>query len=370
MNILVTGSNGFIGKNLIVELKNKGYSNVFTYNRENSLSELDQYTKECDFVFHLAGINRPEVVEEYVNGNIDFTKTLLSYLEKNNNKSPVLFSSSTQALEENPYGNSKRAAEDHVFFHAKKNNSKVMVYRLTNVFGKWSKPNYNSVVSTFCFNIARDKNIQINDSKTKLTLNYIDDVIKEFLGALVGSETRIESFCEVPISYLTTLGELSKKLSTFKNNRKSLVMPSLEHDFDKALYATYLSYLDQEDFSYKLVKNVDNRGWLTEFMKSESTGQIFISKTKPGITRGNHWHHTKVEKFLVIQGKAVIRFRKIGGNNIVEYLVDGEKPEVLDIPAGYTHSIENIDESELITLFWASEIFDLDKPDTYFLEVQ
>ncbi|MHA6259950.1 polysaccharide biosynthesis C-terminal domain-containing protein [Sporosarcina sp. CAU 1771] len=370
MKILVTGANGFLGKNLIAELNNKGYTNILSFSRDNTLDELDKYTKECEFVFHLAGVNRPKSSVDFMTGNAGLTERLLSLLQKNENDSPVLISSSSQADLENPYGKSKKIAEEHVFSHSKESKSKVMVYRLPNVFGKWSRPNYNSVVSTFCYNIARDEEIQINDVKSSITLCYIDDVINEFINALNGNETQTGSFCEVPISYQITLGDLAEKIYTFKRNRETLIMPSLEHEFDKALYGTYLSYLEQDDFSYVLKKNTDERGWLAEFMKSKSMGQIFISKTKPGITRGNHWHHTKVEKFLVIQGEAAVRFRKIDENEVVEYKVDGEKPEVIDIPVGYTHSIENIGEGELITLFWASEIFNSNKPDTSLLEVK
>ena len=224
-------------------------------------------------------------------------------------------------------------------------------------------------VATFCHNIARDLDIQVNDPNVELNLCYIDDVLAEFLQALKGNESRMDNFCIIPVTHKIRLGEVADKLYSFKNNRGSLVMPSLEEEFDRALYSTFLSYLEEDNFSYKLKKNADNRGWLAEFIKSTSMGQIFISKTKPGITRGNHWHHTKVEKFLVIQGEAVIRFRKIDSDNVLEYKVNGEIPEVVDIPVGYTHSIENIGDEDVITLFWACEIFNPEKPDTYFAEV-
>lgn len=369
MKILVTGANGFVGKNLIVELRNQGYEEIFNVSRETDISLLDSYTKECDFVFHLAGVNRPKDEKEFMEGNYDFTSALLGLLKKHNNKSPILFTSSTQVERNNPYGRSKKASEDLLFAYSKETGAQALVYRLPNLFGKWCKPNYNSAIATFCHNIARNLEIQVNDPNTELTLCYIDDVIAEFLCALEGNETKNGDFCNVSVTHRITLGELIKKIYSFKNNRETLIMPSLELEFDKALYSTFLSYLDEDNFSYKLKKNVDNRGWLAEFIKSKSMGQIFISKTKPGITRGNHWHHTKVEKFLVIQGEAVIKFRKINSENVLEYKVNGENLEIVDIPVGYTHSIENIGKQDVITLFWACEIFNPEKPDTYFVEV-
>ncbi|THE11352.1 capsular polysaccharide biosynthesis protein CapF [Bacillus timonensis] len=369
MKILVTGSQGFVGRNLVAELKNKGYEDILEFNRDSDQTLLNEYTKQCDFIFHLAGVNRPKEENEFMEGNFGLTSTLLELLKKNNNKAPVLLTSSIQAANDNPYGNSKRAGEDLLFEYSNTTGAKALVYRLPNLFGKWSKPNYNSVVATFCHNIARGIDIQINDPKSEVTLSYIDDVLAEFIRALKGEETKDGEFCKVPISYKITVGELAEKIYSFKRNRETLVMPSLQSKFDKALYGTFLSYLPEDKFSYNLKKNVDNRGWLAEFIKSESMGQIFISKTKPGITRGNHWHHTKVEKFLVIQGEAVIKFRKIGTDEVLEYKVNGEVPEVVDIPVGYTHSITNTGQDEVITLFWACEIFDPEKPDTYYLEV-
>ncbi|CAH2713882.1 UDP-2-acetamido-2,6-beta-L-arabino-hexul-4-ose reductase [Neobacillus rhizosphaerae] len=369
MKILVTGAKGFVGKNLIAQLKNKGYNDILEFGRESDYSLLDEYTKECEFVFHLAGVNRPKEEQEFMDGNFGFTSELLELLKKYDNKSPVLITSSTQAEKDNPYGRSKKAGEDLLFTYSKETGAKALVYRLPNLFGKWCRPNYNSAVATFCHNIARDLEIQVNDPNTELTLCYIDNVVEEFLRALEGIETKDGDFCSVPIFYKIKLGELADKIFAFRKNRDTLVMPSLESEFDKALYGTFLSYLEEDNFSYRLKKNVDNRGWLAEFIKSKSMGQIFISKTKPGITRGNHWHHTKVEKFLVIQGEAVIKFRKIGTEEVLEYEVNGEIPEVVDIPVGYTHSIVNTGEEDVITLFWACEIFDTEKPDTYFLEV-
>ena len=369
MKILVTGSNGFVGKNLIAELKNKGYIDIYEFDKDTKKSLLAEYVKECEFVFHLAGINRPKNEKEFMEGNYGFTHELLELLKKHNNKAPVLITSSIQAERDNPYGISKKATEELLFAYGKETGVKVLVYRLANLFGKWCRPNYNSVVATFCHNIARDLDTQVNAPNEELILCYIDDVLVEFVAALERRETRAGKFCIVPITYKITLGDLADKLYSFGKNRETLIMPSLESNFDRALYGTFLSYLAEDNFSYKLKKNVDNRGWLAEFIKSKSMGQIFISKTKPGITRGNHWHHTKVEKFLVIQGEAVIKFRKIDSDEVIEYKVNGETPEVVDIPTGYTHSIVNIGEEDVITLFWASEIFNLDKPDTHYLEV-
>jgi UDP-2-acetamido-2,6-beta-L-arabino-hexul-4-ose reductase len=369
LKILVTGANGFVGKNLVVELKNKGYKDIFEVTRETNLFKLENYIQKCDFVFHLAGVNRPNEEQEFIQGNNIFTLKLLELLKKHQNQSPILFTSSIQALQDNPYGRSKKTCEEILFSYSEETGAKVLIYRLPNLFGKWCRPNYNSVIATFCHNIANDLEIQMNDPNIELTLGYIDDVLDEFLQALTGKESKKVNFCTLTKTYNIKLGELAEKLHSFKTTRDSLIIPSLEKELDRVLYSTYLSYLEENNFSYKLKKNTDHRGWLAEFIKSEEIGQIFISKTKPGVTRGNHWHHTKVEKFLVIQGHAVIRFRKINSSKILEYHVNGETLEVVDIPAGYTHSIENIGEEDVITLFWACEIFDPEKPDTYYVEV-
>lgn len=369
MNILITGANGFIGKNLVAELKNKGYKDIFTVTKDTDRSLLDNYTNECDFVFHLAGVNRPRNEQEFIEENTNFTQFLLNSLKKNQNQSPILFTSSIQALQDNPYGRSKRSCEQLLFSYEEETGAKVLIYRLPNIFGKWCKPNYNSVIATFCHNIANGLDIHVNDPNTELTLGYIDDVIDEFLHALIGKESRHEVFCVLPKTYQIKLGQLADKLYFFKTTRESLLLPSFEKEFDRFLYSTYLSYLEENNFSYKLRKNTDHRGWLAEFIKSKETGQIFISMTKPGITRGNHWHHTKVEKFLVIQGEAVIKLRKINSSKILEYHVSGDSLEVVDIPVGYTHSIENIGNEDVITVFWACEIFNSEKPDTYYVEV-
>jgi UDP-2-acetamido-2,6-beta-L-arabino-hexul-4-ose reductase len=370
MKILVTGSKGFVGKNLIVELKNRGYKEIFEFDKDTDKKLLNKYTKACEFVFHLAGVNRPKSEKEFMVNNFGFTSELLDLLKKNNNRAPILITSSIQARLNNPYGRSKKEAEDLLFSYSKETGAKVFIYRLPNIFGKWCRPNYNSVVATFCYNIANNLEIKIDDPEAEVVLCYIDDVIDEFLKVLENKkDTNTKKLLNVSKNYRITVGKLAKKIYSFKKNRVTLIMPELSNSFGRALFGTFSSYLPKDDFSYKLKKNKDERGWLAEFIKSESMGQIFISKTKPGITRGNHWHHTKVEKFLVIKGEAIIRFRQINTNEIIDYKVNGEEPEVVDIPPGYTHSITNIGKDDAIVLFWASEIFDKEKPDTYYLEV-
>lgn len=368
--VLITGADGFLGKNLVASLEQSKDIKILTYTRNNTIEELEQFIKKSDFIFHLAGVNRPQDLSEYDSGNRGFTENLLSLMDKQNRKIPVLFSSSIQATMDNPYGVSKLAAEQALLNWSNKNGIAVYIYRLPNVFGKWCRPNYNSVVATFCYNIARGLPININDPSKELTLVYIDDVISEFINALNGNPHMDEDgYCTVPLTFKITLRELVDKLFEFAQSRKSLIMPDFEDDFTRFLYATYVSYLPEDDFGYELEMKTDNRGWLAEFIKSRHLGQIFISKTKPGITRGNHWHHTKVEKFLVIQGEALIKFRQVRGDKVIEYRVSGDNLKVLDIPAGYTHSITNIGDTDLITLFWADEIFKPERPDTYYMEV-
>jgi Nucleoside-diphosphate-sugar epimerases len=370
MKILVTGAKGFVGRNLIAELKNRGYSDIGEYDVDTPPALLDEYTRRCEFVFHLAGVNRPLDEKEFMAGNYGFTSRLLARLKEHGNQPPVLITSSVQASLDNPYGRSKKAGEDLLFAYGRETASKVLVYRLPNLFGKWCRPNYNSVVATFCHNIANGLPIKVNDPTVLLRLCYIDDVVAEFIAALDAGENRAEDgFCAVGKVHEIRLGDLADRLYALAANRQNLVMPPLDNELDKALYATLLSYLPQDKFSYPLALKQDNRGWLAEFIKSTGFGQIFISKTKPGITRGNHWHHTKVEKFLVVQGEATIRFRKIDSDEVLVYTVSGDKPEVVDIPVGYTHAITNTGAGELITLFWADEIFRPERPDTYYLEI-
>ncbi|RDW21502.1 capsular biosynthesis protein [Oceanobacillus arenosus] len=369
MKILVTGANGFVGKNLIVELENKGYHEILTFTRESDSSLLEDYTKECDFVFHLAGVNRPKDEAEFMRDNFDLTAHLLELLKKHNNNAPVLITSSIQAERNNPYGQSKKAGEDLLFDYSKESGSKVYVYRLPNLFGKWSKPNYNTVVATYCHNIARDLDIQVNNPDAELNLCYIDDVLEEFMSALVGEPTRTEQYCFVPVTHNIKLGELADLIKSFKKSRTDLSIPDMEDALTKKLYSTYLSFLPEDKFSYDLKMNTDHRGSFTEFMRTAERGQVSINVSKPGITKGNHWHHTKNEKFLVVSGEGLIRFRKIDSEEISEYRVSGGKLQVVDIPTGYTHSIVNIGENDLVTVMWANECFDPEKPDTYFVEV-
>ncbi|KKB45022.1 capsular polysaccharide biosynthesis protein CapF [Bacillus thermotolerans] len=369
MKILVTGAKGFVAKNLIAELKNQNYNDIFEYSRETDPSLLDKYCKEADFVFHLAGVNRPKNHSEFMEGNFGFTSLLLNTLKKYQNNCPVVLSSSIQAELDNPYGISKKAGEGLLFEYSKETGAKVLVYRLPNVFGKWCKPNYNSAVATFCHNIARDLPITVNDPSVVMSLVYIDDVIEELINALSGNENTTGDFCEVPVVHTITLGEIVGLIYSFKKSREERAIPDMSNAFTKKLYSTYLSYLPEDQFSYDLKMNVDHRGSFTEFIKTPDRGQVSVNISKPGITKGNHWHHTKNEKFLVVSGKGVIRFRKPDSEEIIEYFVSGEKLEVVDIPVGYTHNIENLGETDMVTIMWVNEIFDAEHPDTYYLEV-
>ncbi len=330
---------------------------------------MDTYCKEADFVFHLAGVNRPKEQSEYMEGNFGFTSKLLVTLKKYKNTRPVMISSSTQAALDNTYGKSKKAGEDLIFDYARETGAKVLVYRFPNVFGKWCRPNYNSAVATFCNNIAHDLPITLNDRNVVMNLVYIDDVVEELTNALNGKENSVGEFCAVPVVHTITLGEIVDLIYSFKNSREERSVPNMSDEFTKKLYSTYLSYLPKDQFSYPLKMNVDNRGSFTEFIKTQDRGQVSVNISKPGIIKGNHWHHSKNEKFLVVSGKGVIRFRKIGSDEIIEYFVSADNLEVVDIPTGYTHNIENLGDSDMVTIMWANEPFNPEKPDTYFLEV-
>ncbi len=369
MKILITGAKGFIGKNLVAELRNRNYTDIFEYDKETEPPLFDEYCKKADFVFHLAGVNRPKEQSEFMEGNFGVTSTLLDKLKKYNNNCPVMISSSIQAILDNPYGKSKKAGEDLLFDYSKKTGSKVLIYRFPNVFGKWCRPNYNSAVATFCHNIAHGLPIEVNAPNTIMNLVYIDDVVNELINALEGKENRVGEFCEVPVVHTVTLGEIVESIYSFKNSREERTIPNMSNEFTKKLYSTYLSYLPKDQFSYELNMNVDNRGSFTEFIKSPDRGQVSVNISKPGITKGNHWHHTKNEKFLVVSGKGIIRFRKIYSDEVIEYFVSGDKMEVVDVPIGYTHNIENLGDTDMITIMWANEPFNPDKPDTYYLEV-
>ncbi|MBR3791124.1 MAG: capsular polysaccharide biosynthesis protein CapF [Clostridia bacterium] len=380
MKILITGAKGFVGKNLLESLKNirdgkdKTYElttdlTIYEYDVDTDENLLDEYCKNADFVFNLAGVNRPEKEEDFIKGNFGFASTLLETLEKYNNKCPVMLSSSIQASLDNPYGKSKKAGEDLFFEYSKRTGAKVLVYRFPNVFGKWCRPNYNSAIATFCYNISHDLPITVNDRNYMMTLVYIDDVVNEMINALCGKENRINDFCEVGIIHEITLGEIVDLLYSFKESRNNLSVINTGNSFENKLYATYLSFLPEDDFSYPLKMNCDDRGSFTEILRTFDRGQFSVNISRPGITKGNHWHNTKNEKFVVVSGKGVIRFRKIGEEKVYEYFVSGDKIEVVDIPTGYTHNIENLGDTDMVTFMWANECFNPDKPDTFFEEV-
>jgi len=318
MKVLVTGSNGFIGKNLIAQLSTMEDIEVFKYHRKTSDDLLNEYCKEVDFVFHLAGVNRPVNEVEFIEGNRDLTDKILQLLQKHKNNCPVMISSSTQASLNNAYGESKYAGEKLLIEHSKKSNSKALIYRFPNVFGKWSKPNYNTVIATFCHNIANDKKITINDPDVELNLVYIDDVIEELINAMNGKENKVGDFCEIPITYQKTLGEIADLIYSFKESRVDKSIPNMADSFTKKLYSTYLSFLPKDKFSYPLKMNKDDRGSFTEIIKTKDRGQVSVNISKPGITKGNHWHHTKNEKFLVVSGEGVIRFRMPNSDEVIE----------------------------------------------------
>ena len=369
--ILITGYAGFVGKNLVAELKNQGYENLLLFERGDTPETLAHYAAQASFVIHLAGINRPKDPSEFYSGNAGLTDVLLAELEKAANKAPVLVTSSVQAVLDNDYGKSKKQAEDAIFAHGDKMGSPVYVFRMEGVFGKWCRPNYNSVVATFCHNIARDLPIQVRDPAFELPLVYIDDVIRCILDALDGKVQKdAEGICRIHPVHSVTLGRLAELLYSFKESRQSLAVPALSPDsFEKKLYSTYLSYLPTDTFKYPLTMHTDERGSFTEFLRSPERGQVSVNISKPGIVKGNHWHHTKNEKFLVVKGQGLIRLRRIDSQEVLEYPVSGDKLEVVDIPVGYTHSIENVGSEDMITVMWANEAFDPDHPDTYFLKV-
>ena len=377
MKILVTGAKGFIGKNLVAELLNRGFEDILQYDADTEKELLKVYASECDFVFHLAGINRPKDESEFMKGNFGFTGELLNALKESGNTVPVLVSSSIQAELENPYGVSKKAGEELVFEYSRQTGARVFVYRLPNVFGKWCRPGYNSVVATFCHNIAHDLPITVNDEKTLLRLVYIDDVTESFIASMnsvISGKANIEEeeenrYCSVPVTASITLGELAKTIQGFKHTRQDYFIPDIAIELKKKLYSTYLSYLPKEDFSDPLNMHIDERGSFTEFLKAEGFGQVSVNVVKPGIVKGNHWHHTKNEKFLVVKGRGLFQFRKYGEEEVTEYHVSGDKLCVVDIPTGYVHNIVNEGEEDMVVIIWANEVFDPGKPDTYRDEV-
>ena len=396
MNVLVTGAKGFVGKNLVAQLKNiregkaRWYGDIeineiYEYDIDSTTEQLDAWCKNCDFVFNLAGVNRPQDPEEFMKGNFGFATVLLNTLKKHGNKCPVMISSSIQAtlagrFGTSEYGKSKKAGEDLMFQYAKETGAKVLVYRFPNLFGKWCRPNYNSAVATFCHNIANDLPIQVNDRSTELELLYIDDLVDEMISALKGREHHCEFngvetilkddglYCAVPQTHKATLGEIVDLLQSFKSQPQTLLIPEIpDNSFAKKLYSTYLSYLPKEKMAFPLKMNIDDRGSFTELIKTLNCGQVSINISKPGITKGEHWHHTKWEFFIVVAGHGLIQERKIGSDEIIEFEVSGEKIEAIHMLPGYTHNIINLSETEnLVTVMYCNECFNPNRPDTYF----
>ena len=371
MNILITGARGFMGKNLRSALTGRcgDAHRLMLLDMPHTEEELLAAAAEADFVFHLAGVNRPTDPADFQKGNADFTRQLLTLLKERGKRPPVLLSSSIQAALENPYGQSKLSAEQAVADYGRETGSAVYLYRLPNVFGKWSRPNYNSAVATFCHNVARGLPITVNDPSVTLRLVYIDDVVEEFLRAMEGQPHREGEWCTVQPVHEVNLGHMAELIQSFPGLRDSLTAPDQSDPLVKKLYATYLSFLPPEDFSRPTVTHADQRGSFTELLHMGSRGQVSLNVSKPHITKGDHWHQTKHEKFIVLQGEGVIRFRKVGDSTVIAYKVSGENLTVVDIPTGYTHSIENTGDTDMLTLMWANEVFDPAHPDTLRLPV-
>ena len=389
MNILVTGAKGFVGKNVCASLNsirdgkdrtrpNLKIEEIYEYDIDTDAALLDVFCEKADFVFHFAGVNRPKSNEEFMQGNFGFTSVLLDTLRKHKNPCPIMISSSIQATcigrYDSEYGRSKKAGEELMFSYAKETGAKVLVYRFPNLFGKWCRPNYNSAVATFCNNIANDLPITVNDPAVELELVYIDDLVTEMLDALEGKEhyRQGEVYAQVPTTHKVTLGEIVTYLERFKNQPQTLVMPEIaENSFAKKLYSTYLSYLPKESVAFPLKMNEDARGSFTELLKTEKCGQFSVNISKPGITKGQHWHHSKWEFFIVVSGHGLIQMRKIGTDEVWNFEVSGENIEAIHMLPGYTHNIINLSETEnLVTVMWANEAFDPNHPDTFFEEVE
>jgi UDP-2-acetamido-2,6-beta-L-arabino-hexul-4-ose reductase len=366
VNVLVTGAAGFLGKNLVAALRQRKDVQVVEADVATPADALDAALGIADVIFHLAGVNRPETVAEFASGNAGVTETICAALERKQRRPKLVLSSSIQAERENPYGISKRDAEGALQRFAERTGGEAVVFRLKNLFGKWGRPNYNSVTATFCFNMARGLPVQISDPAAVVELTYVDDVVSAFLGELDAASRPGFRFAEPLVSYQLTLGELADTIRSFREHRTTLRLPDFSSPFVRALYATYLSYVEPGEHGYQLDIKADARGSLAEFVKSPHFGQIFVSRTKPGITRGNHYHHTKTEKFMVVQGEGLVRMRQIHGAEVLEFRARGEDYRVVDIPPGYTHSIENVGAGEMVTLFWSSEVFDPARTDTIF----
>lgn len=373
MKVLITGANGFVGKNLQLHLSERSDVEVSCFIREHDESDLQSLVADADIVFHLAGINRPKDPAEFKQGNTDLSQSLCEALQAANKKIPVVYSSSIQAAAENPYGDSKRAAEDELLAYAEKTGSPVFIYRLPNVFGKWARPNYNSAVATFCHNISQGLPIQVNDPSAQINLVYIDDVIASFLqiidnktdGKLVGSVLFKDGFVEIEQQYHISVGDLANQIQAFKDSRDTLITENVGSGLVRALYSTYVSYLEPKQFSYQVPKYGDERGVFVEMLKTKDAGQFSFFTAHPGITRGGHYHHSKTEKFLVIKGKACFRFRHMFTGEFYELHTDGEQPEIVETVTGWTHDITNVGDDEMVVMLWANEIFDRENPDTY-----
>jgi len=366
--ILITGGRGFLGRNLAAHLRARNDCETLIFDQDDSPTDLENWLGGADVVFHLAGVNRPKDECEFETGNAGLTERICALLRQARRQPKIVFASSIQAELQNPYGISKRKAELALQAFAATAGASVRIYRLKNLFGKWCRPNYNSVTATFCHNIANDLPIAVADADHELELSYVDDVVAAFLEELEAGPHSGEARTEVP-SYRIRLGDLVGRIQAFHDMRISLTLPDFSDRFNQALYATYLSYVPAHVLREDLRTRCDARGSLAEFIKSKHFGQIFVSRTKSGVTRGNHYHHTKTEKFLVVEGEGIVRMRQIESSEVLEYKVRGEAFQVIDIPPGYTHSIGNIGAGDMVTLFWASEIFDPDRPDTYFLPV-
>lgn len=383
--ILITGSGGFVGRNLVATLQTRGYTDLMLFEKDDTPETLADYCRRAAFVVHLAGINRPKDPSEFYSGNAGLTDTMLSLLEEAGSRAPVLVTSSIQAALDNDYGKSKLQAEQAIFAHGQRTGAPVFVFRMEGVFGKWCRPNYNSVVATFCHNVAHGLPIQVRDPAYSLPLVYIDDVVACILDAMEKGEAirDDEGICRIHPVHTVTLGQLAETIQNFAKARggkaaqalgtdglPTLEVPDLAADsFTKKLYSTYLSYLPTDEFVYDLNMHCDNRGSFTEFLRTPERGQVSVNISKPGIVKGNHWHHTKNEKFLVVKGEGIIRFRQIFSDEVIEYHVSGEKLQVVDIPCGYTHNIENVGDGEMVTVMWANEAFDPEHPDTFAMQV-